>query len=204
MIRLCLLALVLSLTGCATTEMTGFIDPKYTNYKISSLVIRAKGTSLEETLAVEQKVTDLLSLYNVQVIKYTDIAPPTRKHTLAQEAALLKAAKVDSALMIYIANKDIITSYIPPTYHQGTTTNSINRIGNAAYITTHTTPGYTTGGYSVSNPVMSTFFNLIDLGSGNEIWKGEGFSSGETSHLDLLLHASESAIEDLASKGLLN
>lgn len=202
--KLLFLFLTIMVSGCTTTEMTGFLDPQYKNHQISKVVVRAHGATLEETLTAEQKFAEKLNTHNVNTIKFTDIAPPTRKYTLAQEAKLLKKTGADSLFTVYVARKDSVESYVPPTYHAGKTTSTVNMAGNMAYISSHTTPGYTTGGYSVSSPIMATFSNLVDLRNGNEIWRGEGYSSGASSYLDLLLNAGESAIADMGEKGLLS
>ncbi|MDB9457581.1 hypothetical protein PN473_04010 [Dolichospermum circinale CS-545/17] len=161
---------------------------------------------MEETFAAEQKFAEKFGLYNIKVIKFTDLSPPTRKYTLEQDVRLLKKSGADSIFTVYIAGRDYIESYVPLTYHAGETTSYVRKIGNMTYVNTHTTPGYTTGGYSTSKPIMAIFSSLIDLRNGSNIWQAEGRSSGGEfiSHLDLLLDAGDSAIEDIKNKGLLS
>ena len=103
-----------------------------------------------------------------------------------------------------ITGKDTRESYIPPTFHPGQTTTEVNQIGNMAYATTYTSPGYTTGGYAVSSSILNTLSTLVDLKNGREIWRGEGSSSGdEISSINLILSAGEAAIGDLEQKGLI-
>ena len=197
------LTLTILIAGCATTDMTGYVDPKYRDHKISKVVVRAKGATLEEMLATEQKLSEKFSTKNVYAIKFSDLAPPTRKFTSAQEFKLMKKAGADSVLTVNIAGKDTVETYVPVTYHPGVTTSTVNMIGSTAYVNSYTTPGYTTGGYSVSSPTMATFSTLVDLRSGNRIWQGEGYTTGDGSYLALLINAGESAISDLEKNGLL-
>lgn len=204
--KLSLLLLTVLLAGCVTTKTTGFVDPAYQSkgYQVSNVVVRAKGATMEEALAAEEKFAEKFSAHGVKVTKFIDLAPPTRKYTVEQEAKLLKKSGAESVFTVYVAGRDSVQSYVPPTYHAGRTTSTVNMIGTMPYVTTHTTPGYTTGGYSISKPVMATFSSLVDLRNGNNIWQAEGQSSGygSSSYLDLLLSAGDDAIADMAEKGL--
>lgn len=198
------LVLCIALAGCATTDMTGFVDPQYKNYHANQVIVRVKGARLDDTLKAEQEFAEQLRTHNIKTAKFTDIIPPTRSYSAAQEASLLKKTGADSLLTVEITGKDSKETYIPPTFHPGQTTTQMNQIGNMAYATTYASPGYTTGGYAVSSTVMNTLSTLVDLKNGREIWRGEGSSSGdEVEPLNLLLSAGEAALEDLAEKGIL-
>lgn len=199
-----LIGLCALLAGCAETDMTGFVDPQYKNYHVSHLVVRVKGAKLDNTLNAEQAFAKQLAERHVKVTKYTDVIPPTRSYSATQETVLLRKTGADSLLTIEITGKDTKETYIPPTYHPGQTTTQVSQIGNTAYANTYTTPGFTTGGYSVSSSVLNTLSTLVDLKNGREIWRGEGASSGdEINSLELLLSAGEAAINDLSAKTIL-
>lgn len=198
-----LLTFCLALASCASTDMAGFVDPQYKNYHASQVVVRVKGAKLDETLQAEQEFLELLKSHNIKATKFTDIIPPTRHYLPSQEMALLQKTGADSLLTIHITGKDSVETYIPPTFHPGQTTAQVNQFGNMAYVTTQTSPGFTTGGYSVTSLVMSTLSSLVDLRNGREIWRGEGESSDDDEALALLVSAGEAAIEDLAEKGIL-
>lgn len=192
------------LTGCAETDMTGFVDPQYKNYHASHVIVRVKGAKLNNTFSAEKKFAEQLAIHDVKATKFTDIIPPTRNYKPSQENSLLKKTGADSVLTVEITSTDTREAYIPPTYYPGQTTTQVNQIGNMAYATTYTSPGYTTGGYAVSSSVLNTLSTLVDLKNGREIWRGEGSSSGdEISSVDLLLSAGQAAIADLEAKGLI-
>ena len=202
--KLLLLSFCAVLVGCASTEMTGFVDPQYTNYQASHVVVRVKGAKLDNTFSAEKGFAEQLVAHHVKVTKFTDIIPPTRNYSPAQQASLLRKTGADSLLTVEITGKDTRESYIPPTFYPGQTTTQVNQIGNMAYATTYTSPGYTTGGYAVSSSVLNTLSTLIDLKNGREIWRGEGSSSGdEISSINLLLSAGEAAIDDLSAKAII-
>lgn len=202
--KLLLLGFCAAFTGCAYTDMTGFVDPQYKNYQSSHIIVRVKGVKLEHTLNAEQELVEQLAGHHIKATKFTDIIPPTRSYSPADEASLLKKGGADSLLTIEVTGNDTKQTYIPSTFHPGQTTTQINQIGNIAYATTRTSPGYTTGGYAVSSSVMNTLSTLVDLKNGREVWRGEGASAGgDKSSLNLLLSAGEASIDDLAEKGIL-
>lgn len=202
--KLLLLGFCVALAGCASTDMTGFVDPQYKNYHTSHIVVRVKGAKLDNTFNAEQQFAEQLTAHHIKVTKFTDIIPPTRSYSPSQETALLKKTGADSFLTVEITGKDSVETYIPPTFHPGQTTTQVNQIGNMAYATTYTSPGYTTGGYAVSSSVLNTISTLVDLKNSREIWRGEGSSSGdEISSISLLLSAGEAAIDDLSAKAII-
>lgn len=202
--KLLLLGFCVAFAGCASTDMTGFVDPQYKNYHASQVVVRIKGAKLNDTFKAEQEFAEQLTAHHIKVTKFTDIIPPTRSYSPSQETVLLKKTGADSLLTVEIIGKDTRETYIPPTFHPGQATTQINQIGNMAYATTQTAPGYTTGGYSVSSSVLNTLSTLVDLKNGREVWRGEGSSSGdEVEPLNLLLSAGKAAIDDLSEKGVL-
>lgn len=202
--KLLLLGFCVALTGCASTDMTGFVDPQYKNYHASHVVVRVKGASLDNTFKAEQEFAKQLTAHNIKATAFTNLIPPTRSYSPSQEAALLRKTGADSFLTVAITGTDSKETYIPPTFHPGQTTTQINQIGNMAYASTYTAPGYTTGGYAVSSSVLKTLSTLVDLKKGREIWRGEGSSTGdEESSLNLVLSAGEAAIGDLGEKGIL-
>lgn len=202
--KILLIGLCAALTGCAETDMTGFVDPQYKNYHASHVVVRVKGAKLENTFNAEQDFTKKLTDLHLKATRYTDVIPPTRSYSSSQETALLRNTGADSLLIVEITGKDTKETYIPPTFHPGQTTTQINQIGNTAYATTYTSPGFTTGGYSVSSSTLNTLSTLVDLKNGRQIWRGEGASSGdEINSLELLLSAGEAAINDLSAKSIL-
>lgn len=201
------LTMLFALTGCVTTKTTGFVDPEYKEnaYQISSVIVRAEGATLEEAQLAEQRLVEKFNELGVHATKFMDIVPPTRNYKDEKIARLLVKSGADSVFTVYVADKATIESYVPPTYHPGTSTSYVNTIGNTAYVNTYTSPGYTSGGYSISKPSMLTFSSLVDLSNGNNIWQAEGESNGSAfaSFSDLVVSAGLDAIADMKDKGLI-
>jgi len=194
------------LVGCVTTKTTGFVDPDYrdVDYQISTVVVRVLRATMEETQIAEQKLTEKFNAHNVKAIKFTDIVPPTRSYEEDKIAILMKEAGADSVFSFFTL-RDTVQSYVPPTYHAGATTSQVNTVGNHSYVTKSTAPGYISGGYSTSAPIMVSSAWLIDLNKGKLVWKAEGEASGNelTGFSDLLVDIGTDAIDDLVEKGIL-
>lgn len=206
-----LTALLFILTGCVTTHTTGFVDPDYRNsgYEVSKIVVQVNGATMEETQIAEQKLSEKFNAHSIETIKFTDIVPPTRNYSAEKTTNLIKKTGADSLFSISIG-KDTVESYVPVTYHPGTTTSRVNNVGSYSYVTTNTSPGFTSGGYSTSEPVMASLSTLIDLKKGREVWRAEGQATADSSlaiteitFADLLISTGIDAINDLVAKGLL-
>lgn len=202
-----LFALLFPLTACVTSKTTGYVDPAYSSgvFQIKKVVVGVNGGGLEQTDLAETGIAQKLSDLGVEAIRYIDIVPPTRNYSASEAFKIIGDSGADSFLIVSIEDVSSIQSYIPQTYHPGTSTSTINAIGNTAYVNTYTSPGYTTGGYTVSKPTMATSSVLIDISNGNTIWKADGYSGGNTisSYSDLLVSAGKSAVTDLQNKGLI-
>ncbi len=200
-------AFLFPLSACVTTKTTGYVDPAYSSgvFQIKKVVVRANGGGLEETDLAETGIVQKLSDLGVEAIRYIDIVPPTRTYSVEEALKIVDDTGADSLLIVSIEDVSTKKSYVPPTYHAGTTHSTINAIGNTAYVNTYSSPGYTTGGYTVSKPTMATSSVLVDMSNGNNIWKADGYSGGNSisSYADLLVSAGKSAITDLQSKGLI-
>ena len=194
-------------SGCATTEITSFVDPDYRDkvYKVSTLLVRATGTTLQETLAFENALEEKTKKYGIQIIKFTDLVPPTRSASPEEIASIIKKTKANSILTLSIISRDEIIKNVPVTYHPGTTTSYVSTVGGISTVNTRTSGGYTTGGYSTSDPVLHSLFLLTDISTGMNIWKAEAKSSSEGgySHLELMFNAVESALGDMSKHGYL-
>jgi hypothetical protein len=109
--------------------------------------------------------------------------------------------RIDAVLMLVQGQQYTDESYQPPTYHPGTTYGTISN--GSVYL--QTTPGYTTGGYSVSKPRMQFGAVLLDSDGFQEAWQADGLSrgGGAVSFSQLTISASNETIRQLVADGLL-
>ena len=165
---LCLIILFM-VTGCASTDLTGYVDPAYQHHNLGKTIICIKGADMGEVFEAEEKISLMLADYNIQSLKYSEIILPTRVNR-ATEGALLRSSGADSLLLVAAA-KGSVGDYVPPTYTYG------------KYGTT------VSGGYYTTDLIMATNVTVFDLHTGNQIYTADGKSDGGLSYISLLLRA---------------
>lgn len=200
---LCLLALA----ACnATTRLSGFVDPQYAhNYQAKKMIIMGFGMSIEEQKALEATVAQSFSTFDVQLLSGLNTFPPTRDFSAEEVYQIATQQGADSLLIITTEGRDVTETYVPQQYHAGSSTSYVTGYGNYATVNTYTSPGYTTGGYSLSKPQMKVSAHLKDTANGATVWTAEGSSSGSawSSFADLTVSVAQTAAKELSTAGLI-
>lgn len=185
--------------------MTSFVDPSYRDAaRFSSVVVVTFGMGLDERQAAEDSAVDSFKSHNVRALRGMDVIPPTRNLSGAQMAELIRAANVETVLVLSVGQKGETQTYIPPTYVPGSTYGTVNSIGNTAYLNIYQTPGYTIGGYSISKPRANYSATLYDVRTGSEIWTADALTKGNAfADYKLLAHSvAAKAVSTLLADGL--
>ncbi|WP_273755834.1 hypothetical protein [Bartonella sp. MM73XJBT.G] len=205
-VLLCLLIL----TACAPiTHLNGIVDPNYKGrFQTKKMVIVGVGMSISEQKALEDTFEKSLVKYNVQILRGLELFPPTRNYSYNDKEKIItnKGKGADALLIVSVDNRAISQTYIPPTYHPGTSTSTISGFGSFATIETETTPGYVSGGYNIDKPGISVSVLLINNTKNKEaIWVANGTSNGNAfaSFSDLIVNVAETTVEKLAKEGLI-
>lgn len=190
----------------ATTDLSGYVDPNYRdNFQTKRIALVGSGMPLDEQKALEETFITALEKYDVEVLRGLDLYPPTRNIEPKNMLKIARKNGADTMLLITSAGRDVTESYIPPTYHPGTSTSHVTGYGSYATVHTHTTPGYTTGGYSVSMPGMGVAASLINAKNRETVWTASGFSGGNefASFKDLTVSVARETVLELAKVGLI-
>lgn len=199
------LSLVGLLAGCARTELASYVDPAYQGRpKFTSAVVFAPNIPLKERSRIEDVAVEALAERGVAASRGMDVIPPTRQMTNEQVADAIIARGFEAVLIIFPTGKGTTETYVPPTYHPGTTTGSATTLGNTTYFNFQQSPGYTTGGFNVSKPVASYRASLIDVRSGAVIWTADASSRGSAFDDYVTLGASmaRESVSSLVADGL--
>lgn len=195
------------LTACnATTRLSGFVDPTYRDkFQAQKVVVVGFGMPLDEQKALEETFIKSFEKYDVEVMRGLEMFPPTRDNANIDVFKTARKNGADSILVVSTEGRDVSETYIPPTYHAGSSTSYISGYGNYATVNTYHTPGYTTGGYSVSKPGMNVSVYLKNTKNKETIWTAEGFSGGNAyaSFADLTMSAAQASVTELAKEGLI-
>lgn len=196
----------LVLAGCVQTDVSSFSDPaNQPNLSFKSILVVGAGMTLDERQLAEKTLTKKLLERGVTPISGMKWLPPTRDYSAQEEAEQIAKSGAEALLILALGDKDTVEVYIPPTYHPGTTTSRVSVIGNTAYVTSTTSPGYTTGGGTVSKPRSTYKAALYDLTTGNKVWVADLSSRGAAvvKFSALTISASNSTIEKLVEDGLI-
>lgn len=193
------------LTSCNTTKLVSIKDPAYEGYFIKSIMISVDGNSLEDQIKAENAFIESIPKLNISAYKKSELFPPTRTYTIEQIIEETDKRGIETILAIKAKDHDFYSTYIPPTYHQGSATSKVHGYGNYATVTTTYNPGYTTGGYSINKPIMNVDVLLFDVKKKVVIWKAEGKSGGNasSSFSDLTASAAKASVTELIKSGLI-
>lgn len=208
MMKFFTLLCLLILTACGPiTHLNGIVDPNYKGrFQTKKVVIGGVGMSISEQKELEDTFEKSLVKYNVQILRGLELFPPTRKYSYDEKEKIITNKGADALLIVSVDNRAISQTYIPPTYHPGTSTSTISGFGNFATIKTETTPGYVSGGYNISKPAISVSVSLIHNTKNKEtIWLAKGYSDGNAfaSFSNLIVSVAEKTVEKLAKEGLI-
>lgn len=195
------------LTACnATTRLSGYVDPNYRdNFTAKTILVAGSGMTIEEQKALEDTFIQSFEKYDVAVLRGLEVFPPTRDYSNKDMVKIARNKGADTILLVNASDRDVSETYVPPTYHPGTSTSYISGYGNYATVNTYTSPGYTSGGYSVSKPGMNVSASLINTKNKETIWTAEGFSAGNAfaSFSDLTVSTARTSVTEIANAGLI-
>lgn len=69
-------------TGCASTDLTGYVDPAYQHHNLGKTIICIKGADMGEAFEAEEKISLMLADYNIQSLKYSERVMTSREVAL--------------------------------------------------------------------------------------------------------------------------
>lgn len=192
--------------GCVRTNVTSVANLSVrANEPFKRLLVSATKMPLDEALAVEGALAKQLANKGMFALQRTKVLPPTQEYTPQEIGRVMQTNNLDGILIVSLGNKSTNESYVPPTYHPGTTTGTVNVVGNTAYMNSYTTPGYTTGGYSISKPSALYSASLYDYRSGKRVWYATGKSRGNafSDYRDLGASMATETIDKLAGDNVI-
>ena len=181
MLRKCLVLVgaTMLLACTARTSITSFVDPAYRQpHTSSSVAVFAMGVGLEERETIEDTVAQRFADHGVRAIRGVDVVPPTRQVTDEEWTHEVVASGVDTVLIISKTGQGVSQAYIPQTYYPGATYGTARTLGNTTYFDLNQSPGYTTGGHTISKPRATYSAVLFNVQDGQPMWKADAKSRG--------------------------
>jgi hypothetical protein len=98
------IALILSLSAFRHTDVEGHVDPNFTGYEFSTVVVRMPNASLSFRKLVTARLQKQFRKRNIRMIMHNDLFPPTRQWTDAQIQETYERHNVDAGLIITIGS----------------------------------------------------------------------------------------------------
>lgn len=169
MIRITLsLLCVLLVTGCASTNITGYSDPAYTSTSYDSVVVVASNAGLEQAAKLETGICDEFSSSGTECRPFHKVFTPTRTHAPDKVFGELQSQGV-GALIVLRSGGDYSSS---------------QNIGYQSYGSASVTGSQVQG---QSSSVALTAFSrqshmrivVVDTGTRETAWLGDAKTEGQ-------------------------
>lgn len=97
---ICAAAAAAFLSGCASTNVTGYSDPAYASKTYQSTVIYASNSGLERAAALEGGICQRFEQRGVKCAPFRTLFSPTRQHTPESVFAGMQEKEFDSLIVL--------------------------------------------------------------------------------------------------------
>ena len=156
----------------ASTKLSSYIDPAFKDKSYKSLIDIADNMNLNERQIVELMFVEKLAKFGIRGVRSIDHLPPTRQYTNDEIIDILIKSKAEGILYVNLTDRDVRSSYVPPTYSTDIELHE-DMFGISGHSTTQQH-----GRYTVESPVVYYDVKLIDMKSGKIAWIGQGGTAG--------------------------
>lgn len=192
------------LLGCASTKLTSFVDPDFSNTTYHKILIFFPSSDLNEQKEAEDIYKEYFMEYGIQTLASMEIFPPTRNYTTDEMIDIMKQKKVDAVLFVEFTDAWNDETYIPET-KTSTKKGNITVYGNTAKYKEKSTTS-SSGGYYVKKPRIKFESRLVDLNKDKVAWIGSSLTKGNAfAKLHKLISSlAESTLADLIKNNLVN
>lgn len=158
----------LAISGCASTEITGYSDPAYESAVYRSTMVHAPDVGLAQAADLEQGVCERFQDRGVTCRTFQSLFPPTREHSPEAIFRTLKDQNIEAAVVLLRGGG-----------HSAERTFAYQSFGSASAY------GNRAQGYSTSVP-MTAFSRaahvrvlLIDGETGETAWLADATTEGQ-------------------------
>ncbi len=199
-----LAGLTLLLAGCETPQVASVIDPAYAGAPRQALTIIVAGPKegLIVRQAAETAALKQFAARGVRAIPSLTLIPATQEETQEDELAIFRDADADAALMIAQFSRDTHTGKTPVHYTPGFWRSHVftDKNGNRRIYREYE-PGYYSGGHHYTRTIAQYQARLIDLKSGDVMWRGDVDLIGGADYADIAAEAAQALTDRLMLDG---
>jgi hypothetical protein len=170
----------LSLGGCASSKITAFREPAYSNAEFSRILVFGIGMSLDAAVEVETQICKKVAPTSCLVGK--SVLPPTRVYSAEEVTKRVAQSGADAVFILALVADNADSRYLGSYTNSsatasGTNAGTVNLYGNTAYWSGVSSASASSS--SVSTPMYSYSreargaLALYESRSGDIVWSGE-------------------------------
>lgn len=164
------LPFIITLAGCASTQMTSFTDPAFKGLTFHHFIVVARSNNLSTRLWLESHLVQTLTSHRIFATASILLFPPTRKFSDEQMRDSLLRHNFDAYIVVDVGESGVESIYLPPT---GATTKTTQ---NSTYEWTSTTS--IVGGGTIEKPWADVRTTMCDASTNHVIWIADSFTGG--------------------------
>lgn len=160
------------LASCATTRITAFKDPNFTDKTFHRILVVAPFSDMEYRDVTEKQFVYWLSFYSAEAVSSIRIMPPTRTYSEEEYNKAIMKNNIEAVLVVTITDAYTSEVFVPGS----TRTNArATLMGNYIDFSSRTTQS---PGYFISKPRAKFEMRLFDVASGNTAWVASSLTKG--------------------------
>ena len=160
-----------AISGCASTEMTSFVDPAYRNTTFQKLLIVARTNNLTQRLWLESHLAQAFTIQKVDAKESVLLLPPTRKFSEEQRRDTMVKYGYDAYLVVDVGETGVESIYIPPTQ-------AVTKTSHNAAADRWTSVTTLLGGGTIEKPWAQVRTTLCDASTNEVAWIADSYTGG--------------------------
>lgn len=194
----------LLLAACETPQVASVIDPAYATRGRAALTIVVAGPKegLIVRQAAETAALKQFAARGVRALPSLALIPATQDETAEDELAIYRDADADVAFVMEQFSRDTHTGKTPVHYTPGHWRSSVftDKNGNRRIYREYE-PGYYSGGHTYTRTIAQYRGRLIELRSGDVMWRGDVDLIGGADYADIAADAAAALANRLMLDG---
>ena len=159
---------VLTITGCASTEVTSFTDPKYQGDAYDNFVVWTNDMSLDYGTQLAASICENLESKGISCVPRTELFPPTRDWNPPEVQERLQARNITGFLEVSRSAQAADSVYLG-----SQTRTTVTTSGNTAQASSQSVP------MRMPQRQETLHVRLIDVQTREEAWIGGAQTSGQ-------------------------
>lgn len=190
--------MILSLLGCASTDLRTVKNPELYQANFKKLLIVAPFTDMNLRMQTEEIFGKEFNLLHVNTVTSIKLIPPVKNYGDEDLKNILEQNNIDGILVVGFQDYWTSQAYIPKS---SSTQGTASLYGNSLYYQSYTKEF---GGYYVKKPRVKFEIRLFDRKSGQVAWLATSFTKGNAfaDYEDLINDLAEEVVKKLVKESV--